>query len=255
MPVLGSCDFQLFPHSRIPELCCNLISLLNTSPFGTWQVLWSVWSRQMSHPQAAPMGVTIFHQEEKWISSGNLHCQAAWFQSGPFGRKLRVFVSQDIHLVPEREPLSLLSSPQSEGNHVLVSRVVQPMVVMQDFLLRNIPCRKTKNTQGSKFPSTSILQTHNKQGVLKYKCFIAMFHYLQYRSLCPWVLPKCKAILGRKAKEKHNCASSLLLSCLFLIQNTEKFAALPGHLEQPGNCETLVTKDCQLLVCSRGPTR
>lgn len=89
MPVLASCselapcDFQLFPRSRVPELCCNLISLLNTSPFGTWQVLWSVWSRQMSHPQAAPMGVTIFHQEEKWISSGNLHCQAAWFQSGP----------------------------------------------------------------------------------------------------------------------------------------------------------------------------
>lgn len=50
------------------------------------------------------------------------------------------------------------------------------------------------------FPHNSMLQSYEKQGALKYKCFIAMFHYLQYRPLCPWVLPKCKAIWNRKAK-------------------------------------------------------
>lgn len=51
--------------------------------------------------------------------------------------------------------------------------------------------------------------------------------------------------------EKHDSASSLWLSCFFQVLNTEKFAALPGHLEQPGNCDILFTKDCQLSVYSR----
>lgn len=138
MPVLGSCselvpcDFQLFLHGRESQsFCCNLISLLSTSPFGGWQELWSVWSRRVSHPQAAPTGVTLSHQEEKLISWQPALPGYLVSQSGSLGRKLGVFVSQDIHrrwhLVPEREPLSLLSTPQSQvkshkGNHILARR-------------------------------------------------------------------------------------------------------------------------------------
>lgn len=94
MPLLGSCselvpcDFQLFPHSReFHSFCCNLISLLNTSPFGAWQVLWSVWPRRVSHPQAAPTGLTLSHQEEKWISWQPALPGHLVSQSGPLGKK------------------------------------------------------------------------------------------------------------------------------------------------------------------------
>lgn len=51
------------------------------------------------------------------------------------------------------------------------------------------------------YPHNSMLQSYYKQGALKYKYFIAMFHYLQYRSLCPWVLPKCKPLETEKLND------------------------------------------------------
>lgn len=75
---------------------------------------------------------------------------------------------------------------------------------------------------------------------VKYKCFIAMFHYLQYHSLCPWVLPKCKPFETEKVNDsnwtaKHGCALCSYCPASSLVLNAEKFAVLPGHLEQPGS--------------------
>lgn len=87
------------------------------------------------------------------------------------------------------------------------------------------------------FPHNSMLQSYYKQGALKYKCFIAMFHYLQYRSLCPWLLPKCKPFETEKLNDgnstaKHDCALCSYCPVSSLALNAEKFAALQ---DQPGN--------------------
>lgn len=163
-------------------------------------------------------------------------------------------VSQDIHrrtcLVPEREPAPLLPTPPSlikshRGDHILAgwySLRLQCRIFPADkgFLLRIILCRNQKLLNVVMFPHNSMLQSYYKQGALRYKCFIAMFHYLQYRSLCPWVPPKCRPFETEKLHDgnstaKHGCALCSHCSASSLVPNANKCAALPGHLEQPGN--------------------
>lgn len=64
-----------------------------------------------------------------------------------------------------------------------------------------------------------------------------MVLYLQYRSLCPWALPKCKPHETEKLNDsnstaKHACALCSCCPASVLVLNAEESADLPGHLKQ-----------------------
>lgn len=106
----------------------------------------------------------------------------------------------------------------------------------QMFLVENYILQKPKTTVVMS-PHNTRFQSYYKQGALKYKCFIAVFHYLQYHSLheCTWVRPKREPFEKEKLNSgnstvKHDCALCLYCPARSLVRNAENFAALPGHL-------------------------